>query len=418
MVGDHGELLVDRQFQLVLLANLMPPLGTALLSPVLNSLVDPLGASQANVGLMMSAYTAPAIFMIPVAGLLADRFGRRPVLVTGLLVFGIAGSTISFVDTFRLALGLRFLQGIGFAALTPILITVIGDRYTGAEETTAQGLRFTSSGVAQTVFPLASGLLVAIAWEYPFLLYALALPMAAVVAVRFEEPTEVGASDCPKQPLRDQLRDLWTLVSHRRGAGMALARATPSIAWIGFLTYNSIVVAELIGGTAAHAGLLAGLGSMTYAIAASQAGRVTDAFGRDLGPLVVLNLALAGGFVIVFMVSTLPAAAFGILLVGIGFGLLSSIYRSLITEMAPTSLRGSWVSFTEAVGRIAITLTPVGMGAGVAVAAPVMGYPAAVRLVGLGTGICVVLLGIGSVSLVAVSPTVTLAETASRSLGD
>lgn len=403
MVGDHGAVLADRQFQLILLANLMPPLGTALLSPVLDSLIGPLGATKANVGLLMSAYTAPAIVMIPVAGMLADRAGRRPVIVGGLLVFGSAGAAIAFAGTLRVALGLRLLQGIGFAALTPILITAIGDRYAGAREATAQGLRFTSSGLAQTAFPLASGVLVALAWQYPFLIYALALPMAVLVAMRFEEPALVAEDGGSARPFREQVRALLRIVTHRRGAAMALARATPSIAWIGFLTYNSIVVADLIGGTSAQAGLLAGLGSLTYAIAASQAGRLAEAYGRGTGPLSVLTVALAGGFVAVFLAPTFLVAGAGILVVGIGFGLLSSIYRSRVTEMAPARIRGSWVSVVEAVGRIAMTVTPIGMGAGVAVMAPTMGYPTAVRWVGVATGLAVLSIGLVSVFVIAVS---------------
>lgn len=403
MVGDHGALLADRQFQLILLANLMPPLGTALLSPVLDSLIGPLGATKANVGLLMSAYTAPAIVMIPIAGMLADRVGRRPVIVGGLLVFGSAGTLIALANSFRVALGLRFLQGIGFAALTPILITAIGDLYSGAREATAQGLRFTSSGLAQTAFPLASGVLVTVAWQYPFLLYALALPMAVLVALRFEEPAAIGEGEADARPLREQLGSLLGMVAHPRGAAIAVARGTPSIAWIGFLTYNSIVVADLIGGSAAQAGILAGLGSLTYATAASQAGRLTDTYGRGAGPLSALTLALAAGFVAVFLAPTLLVAGGGILFVGLGFGLLSSIYRSRITEMAPERIRGSWVSFTEAVGRVAITATPIGMGAGVAVAAPSLGYPMAVRLVGVATGACVLAIGLGSILVITLS---------------
>jgi len=143
---------------------------------------------------------------------------------------------------------------------------------------------------------------------------------------------------------------------------------------------------------------------LTYATAASQAGRVTDAYGRGAGPLSALTLALAGGFVAVFLAPTLRVAGVGILFVGLGFGLLSSIYRSRITEMAPERIRGSWVSFTEAVGRIAITATPIGMGAGVAVAAPSLGYPTAVRLVGVATGACVLAIGLGSILVIAISP--------------
>ena len=66
--GDDAGVLQDQSFQLLFLANLLPPLGAALLSPVLNSLTEPLGATTPNVGLMMSAFTAQPILMIHVVG--------------------------------------------------------------------------------------------------------------------------------------------------------------------------------------------------------------------------------------------------------------------------------------------------------------------------------------------------------------
>mgnify|MGYP000078783745 CR=1 FL=1 len=95
---------------------LNPPPGTALLSPVLDSLVDPFGTSASQVGLMMSFFTAPPIVVIPLAGLLADRYGRKPVIVTSLLLFGLAGSAIALTTNFQVVLGLRLLQGVAFGA--------------------------------------------------------------------------------------------------------------------------------------------------------------------------------------------------------------------------------------------------------------------------------------------------------------
>lgn len=86
------------------------------------------------------------------------------------------------------------LQGISFAALTPIIVTSIGDLYAGTKEATAQGLRFTGSGISQTVFPLGAGVLVGVAWQYPFLLYAIAFPIAAVIYVWFQEPVDPDAA--------------------------------------------------------------------------------------------------------------------------------------------------------------------------------------------------------------------------------
>jgi len=213
IAGADSGIVRERPFQLLLLINVLPPLGTALLSPVLGSLVEPLGASTANVGLMMSAFTAPSIVVIPIAGVISDRYGRRPVLLFGLVWFGLTGTAIAFVSTFAAALALRALQGIGFAALTPIIITSLGDLYAGTKEATAQGLRFTGSGLSQTAFPLAAGVLVGMAWQYPFLLYAVAFPIAAVVYRYFEEPLDEGDDES----------------ADGEGSGRAGATATPVV---------------------------------------------------------------------------------------------------------------------------------------------------------------------------------------------
>jgi MFS family permease len=63
-------------------------------------LIEPFGASSATIGLIMSAFTAPAVVMTPVIGVIADRFGRRPVILSGLVLFGTAGTAITLTTTF------------------------------------------------------------------------------------------------------------------------------------------------------------------------------------------------------------------------------------------------------------------------------------------------------------------------------
>jgi hypothetical protein len=176
---------------------------------------------------------------------------------------------------------------VGFAALTPILVTSIGDIYSGFEEATAQGLQFTGSGMAQMIFPLIAGFVVVFAWQYPFLLYGLSLPIAVVIYRWLDEPVDQTVIEGPNREIRDQIADLGVLLSHQRAVAMVFALGTPNIVWLGFLTYNSIAVVELMDGTPAQAGILAALGSLSYAIASSQAGRVMGAFERRLYPLTV-----------------------------------------------------------------------------------------------------------------------------------
>ncbi|MDZ5811081.1 MFS transporter [Halorubrum sp. AD140] len=410
IAGADADIVRERPFQLLLLINVLPPLGTALLSPVLGSLVEPLGATTANVGLMMSAFTAPSIVVIPIAGVVSDRYGRRPVLIFGLVWFGLTGTAIAFVSSFGAALALRALQGIGFAALTPIIITSLGDLYAGTREATAQGLRFTGSGLSQTAFPLVAGVLVGVAWQYPFLLYAVAFPIAAIVYVRFEEPLDETADEGSEAGVREQLGDMRALVAHRRAWTMVVARGSANLAWFGFLTYNSILVVDVLGYTPAEAGILAALASLTYALAATQAGRVADAFDDRLYPLVATNLSMGAGISLAFLSRSLAVAAVGVVFMGAGFGLVLSIYRSVITALPPAALRGGLVSLGEGSGRAAATATPILMGAAIAVATRPLGFEAAVRAVGVGTGLLGAGVGIACLLLMSASPPIRMGE--------
>jgi MFS family permease len=395
LVGEDADILAEPQFQLLLLANTLAPLGSSLLSPILDSLIEPFGTSPANIGLMISVFTAPAIVLIPIAGVVADRFGRRPVIVFGLLCFGTGGTAIASTTEFRVVLGLRLLQGVGFAATGPIIITAIGDLYTGPTEAAGQGIRFASSGLVQTICPLAAAVLVGLAWQYPFLLHVIAFPVALAVYLWFEEPVDPTA----EQPTSDgsaltQVGNLWSLVSQRRAAAMVIVRGTPVIVWIGFLTYNSILTVRVLGSTVTQAGVLAALGSLSYATSATQAGRITATFENRLSLLVGMNATLLVGCVVVFLAPALWVAYGGVVLMGAGFGVLLSLYRSIMTDLAPPAFRGGLVSVGEGFGRVTATLTPVAMGVGIAIGAPRIGFEGAVQVVGVTVGFVAASVGI------------------------
>ncbi|WP_424018862.1 MFS transporter [Halorientalis pallida] len=389
LLGEDAPIIRDRSFQLLLLANFSPPLGSALISPLLDTLVGPFAVSEAEIGLLMTAFTAPCIVLIPLVGVLADRVGRKLVMIGGLLCFGVGGVAIAFTTDFRVALALRLLQGIGFAGLTPIIVTSIGDLYRGGAEATAQGVRFATSGFTLMTFPLLGGALAAIAWQYPFFLYALTFPTAVLIALFFEEPTN---EDTRRGSADTDLGDLLQFVSRPRVASVLVGRAIPNFLYTAFLTYNSFVVVRLIGGSPGEAGLLITAASVFHTASATQAGRITALFDSRLYPLLGANLSMGAGFAVVGLAGSLPAALLGSAGVGLGFGTSLSLYRSVITGFTVESLRGSVVSTGSALGRVGATVAPIVMGAAVASAEPLIGFDAAVR----GTVVAAALLcGIG-----------------------
>lgn len=384
LFGDDAPVLRETNFQVLLLATLLPVLGTALVSPVLDSLIDPFRVSAAAIGWLISAFTAPAIVMIPLAGALADRYGRKVVLVISILLFGVGGTAIAFTTDFRVALSFRFLQGIGFAGINPIIITSLGDLYSGGKEETAQGIRLLMSGLSGALFPLFAGLLVVLAWQYPFLLYALAFPIALGVFLWFEEPATLNSPrGADSGEAASYTRELLRLSQQRRVLAMVVARALMIPVFIGFITYNSLIVSRLLGGTTVQAGILVAVVYASFAVSASQAGRITSLFASRLSPLVGANACLSLGFTGVLFAPDIVVATLGTAMFGVGFGILGALYRSIITNLAPVALRGGLVSLSEASGRVAATVTPPLMAAGIGFASSRMGFAPALQLVGL-----------------------------------
>ncbi|WP_254533819.1 MFS transporter [Natrinema gelatinilyticum] len=368
LFGEKALVLRDTNFQLLLLANLVAPLGAALISPLLDSLQQPYGASDATIGLIMTVFTAPGILMIPAVGVLADRYGRKPFLVGGLFVFSVAGTALAATTDFRLVLFLRFCQGVSFAAVTPVIITSIGDLYTGQAEAMGQGFRFSVSGLTQGVFPLVGGVLVATAWQYPLLLYAIGIPISIVLALAFSEPTDVSRERSTNPTSTDRgtyVRELLALLRRPRVASVLVFRMTPILLYITFMTYVSLLVVRSMGGTPGQAGMLVALTSLTYAISATQAGRFGSSFAGRIAPLAASQLLMAIGLVVVAFVPTVTLAAPGAVALGIGFGLSLSLLRSVVTGFAPTQLRGGLVSIFESSGRLSATVAPIAVGVGI-----------------------------------------------------
>ncbi|PSP85207.1 MFS transporter [Halobacteriales archaeon QS_1_68_17] len=387
LAGDDADVLSNRNFQLLLLASVSSPMGASVVSPALEALIGPYGATEASIGLLMSAFTAPAIVAIPLSGVLSDRFGRKPVLTAGLVVFGLAGLAIPLTTDFRVALVLRAIQGVGYTGIAPVLITSVGDLFDGDREAAAQGLRFTTVGLSLAVFPLIAGATVSFGWQLPFLLFAVALPTALAVGWLFEEPRSAGASDRTAADggrtatggLGETVAELWTLVRQPSVAAILVGRMAPSFVWFAFLTYNSIIIVRLLGGTAGTAGAVVALTSVSSAVGGTQVGRLVGAFDGRRIPLVG-TLALTGAGVAGFAVApSIPAAAAAAVVTGAGFGISLSLIRSTISELGTDDTRGGLVSTAESLGRIGSTVAPLVLGAAIAMGRQTTDFAAAVR---------------------------------------
>jgi len=76
-----------RSLYLVFSSSLLMMMGVNLVQPVLPAMIEPLGISEAEVGLVIAVYTAPAVVLTPLLGIAADLYGRRFLLAAGLIIY-------------------------------------------------------------------------------------------------------------------------------------------------------------------------------------------------------------------------------------------------------------------------------------------------------------------------------------------
>ena len=189
---DLGELSADlrRSLGLVYASSVLVIMGVNLIQPALPAMIAPFGITDAEVGLIIAVYTAPAIVLAPLLGVVADRYGRRPLLTGGLLLFGVAGTAVAFAPGFGWVLALRAVQGIGFSAVIPLTIVLIGDLLEDRREVSGQGLKVFIDRVGELVLPPLGGALALVGWRWPFLSYAAAIPWACWCSGGCRRPAE------------------------------------------------------------------------------------------------------------------------------------------------------------------------------------------------------------------------------------
>src|ERR1041384_8835487 len=127
-----------RALSIVYASSIALMMGVNFLQPACPALSQPFNISDAQLSWMMTLFTAPAIVLSPIFGVIADLYGRRLLLGLGLIVFGVFGTAMAFAPSFGWLLTFRALQGVGFSAAIPLAIVLIGALLGGDNENSGQ----------------------------------------------------------------------------------------------------------------------------------------------------------------------------------------------------------------------------------------------------------------------------------------
>lgn len=305
-----------------------------------------LAVTDAEIGLVMTAFFLPTTLMLLIVGSLADVYGRRRVVIPSLALFGAAGIGIFFVDSFRALLALRVIQGAAFPALTPLSTAIIGDLYEGPRGTTAQGFRSSANGVAGIAGPAVAGVLAGIAWQYPFLLALSTLPALVIVARYLPETAGAGGDAGTDRGVASNLRGVAGEYADTDFQLLAIGAATSYFTKFAVVTFIPLFAVRELGASAFIAGMLLSVRGVVRVVSAPLAGKLVAAGTRRIALVGMILLAgVSVGFMPVLPTVSGPIAPVVLLAVlmgtySAGEALFNPVLNDSVVGIATDERRG------------------------------------------------------------------------------
>lgn len=348
----------DTNLQIVFAVTLMAVLGVSSITPAFPKIVQELGISPQAVGSLITALTLPGVLLTPVLGVLADRIGRKKVLVPALMVFAVAGGACALARDFNVLLALRFLQGVGAAGLGSINVTIIGDLYSGRERTAAMGCNSSVLSIGTASYPAIGGALATVGWYYPFVLPLAAIPVGLAVLFSLHNPE-------PKEPQRfkEYLTDARKIVATRQVAGLfAVSVITFIILYGSYLTFFPLLIEDSFSVSPFIIGLVMSVSSIATGLTSSQLGRIAR-LSSERGLIGVACVLYAVALVSIPSVPSLWLFLIPTIILGVAMGISLPSLMALLADLAPMQQRGAVMSLNGMVLRLGQTLGPLIMGA-------------------------------------------------------
>lgn len=350
-------LLRDRNLQIIFVITLFAVMGVASIAPVLPQIIDYFNISDKQVGLLFTWFTLPGIILPPLFGILADRIGRKPVLIPSLFLFGISGFICVFTRDFKHLLWLRFFQGIGAASLGSLNITLIGDLYSGRSRADAMGYNAGVLSIGTALYPALGGALALAGWYMPFSLPLLTVPLGIYVALKLKVP-EIKNEQKFGRYFINTLKNIFNfniLVIFLINVLIFL------ILYGVYITYLPLMLKARLHGTSLNIGLVMSLMSVTTAIVSSNIGRLSAKYSGKLlliQGMIFYSLALA----LLSISKAWWMVMIPVVIFGMGHGLNIPTIQTMLVSHAPMKERAVFMSINSMVLRIGQTIGPPLMG--------------------------------------------------------
>ncbi len=353
-ISSTKDLLRDRNMLIVFAVTLSATMGVSIISPALPKLAGVFDVGRGDAIILITAFTLPAMIVAPFYGILADRIGRKRILVLSLTLFGVAGAACGFARAFWLLIVLRFFQGLGGSGLFTLNNTIIGDLYSGRKRLHAMGLNASLISVSMALYPAIGGVIAGIHWSVPFFAPVLAVIVAMLVLFTLEnpEPTEsVTIRGYLKNALADMSR--WSIIR------LFILNFVSFVLLFGpIIAFVPMWMDLEYGSTASVIGFIVSAASFSAAVVSAQLNWIE----KYLQTGSMLMIAFFIYTLALYVIPSIPSPSLMLIpaiLFGVAQGLNVPTVQSLVAGAAPFRLRGAYMAINSTLILTGVTTGPL-----------------------------------------------------------
>jgi MFS family permease len=335
--------------------------GFVLILPLFARRFETFGAGVEALSISAMAYALTSTVAAPFMGMLADRFGRRPIILLSLAVYTLAFSGYLFASSAWLLIVLRGLAGLFTAGLVPVMTSIVGDL--APESRRAQWIGIVNGGgsAGWIVGPLMGGLLYDhFGYVAPFIVSIVMAASALLLAVFLIPESHIRPTLAPSRSSR---------MPGFQALRASLPLALPTFALLMLISFGVIFAWAFIepqfmfyaydnlNWTSSQLGLVMSTYGVALMFGEFALGQLSDRLGRK--PVLVLGLALfSAQFFGLILFRDASVIIISFILAGLGNALYDPALSAHILDITPSEHKARVIGLKGTIGSLGNLLGP------------------------------------------------------------
>ncbi|MEV0677830.1 MFS transporter [Actinosynnema sp. NPDC050436] len=321
----------------LVVASFIIAVGFGIVAPVLPAYAKSFDVGTFAVSAIVSAFALVRLLFAPVSGRLVSRFGETRTYVVGILIVALGTAACGFATAYWQLIVFRSVAGVGSTMFTVAAVGLLIRITPAPMRGRASGLWATGFLLGNIAGPIIGAALAEISIRVPFVTYAAALVLAALVVWWFLRRSTLAALDPNAQQTTLSVGQALGSPAYRAALASGFANG-----WAVFGVRISLVplfVVEALNGSPALAGISLSVFAAGNAAVLMISGKLSDTIGRK--PMAMAGLAVSAvGTIWLGFTTGVPWFMAASLVSGIGAGLLNPPQNAVVADVIGAKAKG------------------------------------------------------------------------------